>query len=138
MGQPSNTGTTSISSSFREQQLVVNLIDYDGVDFVMPAQAGIQENSALVCGYASWIPGLALLARNDATPATPQNHCDETLGHPLGSVPPLMPHTTVAYKGRECRSPDAIRDSCSWIALRSIQATEFYTSLLLPHFARPR
>jgi hypothetical protein len=31
----------------------------------MPAKAGIQENSALASGNASWIPGLALLARND-------------------------------------------------------------------------
>ncbi|MBM4258053.1 MAG: hypothetical protein FJ147_19440 [Deltaproteobacteria bacterium] len=33
--------------------------------FVMPAKAGIQEHAALVCGLASWIPGLATLARND-------------------------------------------------------------------------
>jgi len=31
----------------------------------MPAQAGIQGHIALAAGEASWIPGLALLARND-------------------------------------------------------------------------
>ncbi len=31
----------------------------------MPAQAGIQERTALACDETSWIPGLALLARND-------------------------------------------------------------------------
>jgi hypothetical protein len=31
----------------------------------MPAKAGIQGDLAFVSGYASWIPGLALLARND-------------------------------------------------------------------------
>jgi hypothetical protein len=31
----------------------------------MPAKAGIQGKYALLRGYASWIPGLALLARND-------------------------------------------------------------------------
>jgi hypothetical protein len=30
---------------------------------VMPAKAGIQENSAVASDYGSWIPGLALLAR---------------------------------------------------------------------------
>jgi len=33
----------------------------------MPAFAGIQEHTALACNYAAWIPGLALLAWNDAT-----------------------------------------------------------------------
>ncbi len=37
----------------------------------MPAKAGIQEESALVSGYTSWIPGLALLARNDAPTVYP-------------------------------------------------------------------
>ncbi len=46
--------------------LVFHLIDSDGSDFVMPAKAGIQEHTALASGSASWIPGLALLARNDA------------------------------------------------------------------------
>jgi len=40
----------------------------------MPAKAGIQEYEAFAWGYASWIPGLAVLARNDATTATPQIH----------------------------------------------------------------
>ena len=31
----------------------------------MPAKAGIQKESALVFCSASWIPGLAWLARND-------------------------------------------------------------------------
>ncbi len=31
----------------------------------MPAQADIQEDAARASGYASWIPGLAVLARND-------------------------------------------------------------------------
>jgi hypothetical protein len=31
----------------------------------MPAQAGILGHMALAAGEASWIPGLALLARND-------------------------------------------------------------------------
>ena len=47
--------------------LVVHLINADGSDFVMPAHAGIQEHTALASGSASWIPGLALLAWNDAT-----------------------------------------------------------------------
>jgi hypothetical protein len=34
----------------------------------MPAQAGIQEKYALASYDASWIPGLALLARNDGLP----------------------------------------------------------------------
>ena len=40
----------------------------------MPAKAGIQENEVFAYGYAAWIPGLALLARNDATTAAPQIH----------------------------------------------------------------
>jgi len=33
----------------------------------MPAYAGIQEHTALAAGaVCSWMPGLALLARNDA------------------------------------------------------------------------
>jgi hypothetical protein len=35
----------------------------------MPAQADIQEHTAQASGYTSWIPGLALLARNDAAPS---------------------------------------------------------------------
>ncbi len=34
---------------------------------VMPAQAGIQDLQAEASRYASWIPGLALLARNDVS-----------------------------------------------------------------------
>jgi hypothetical protein len=37
----------------------------------MPAQAGIQEYPARASTFASWIPGLALLARNDV--ASPLN-----------------------------------------------------------------
>lgn len=37
----------------------------EGFRSVMPAQAGIQGDSALASGYVSWIPGLALPARND-------------------------------------------------------------------------
>jgi hypothetical protein len=59
--------------------LLVYLMDSDGSDFVMPAKAGIQENEAFACGYVSWIPGLVLLARNDATIATPQIPRDEVL-----------------------------------------------------------
>jgi len=33
----------------------------------MPVHAGIQEHTAPASGSASWIPGLALLARNDAS-----------------------------------------------------------------------
>jgi hypothetical protein len=33
--------------------------------FVIPAEAGIQAEEALASGDASWIPGLASLARND-------------------------------------------------------------------------
>ncbi len=47
--------------------VVVYPIDADGYDFVMPAQAGIQEHTTWASGEASWIPGLALLARNDIT-----------------------------------------------------------------------
>ena len=31
----------------------------------MPARAGNEEDRALASRYTSWIPGLALLARND-------------------------------------------------------------------------
>jgi hypothetical protein len=41
-----------------------------GASVVMPAQAGIQEHMALAAGEASWIPGLALLARNDGNAKT--------------------------------------------------------------------
>jgi hypothetical protein len=40
---------------------------------VMPAKAGIQEGSALASGYTSWIPGLALLARNDVPAVYPSS-----------------------------------------------------------------
>ncbi len=43
----------------------IGLFDADGAAIVMPAYAGIQEHMALASGDASWIPGLALLARND-------------------------------------------------------------------------
>jgi len=33
----------------------------------MPAHAGIQAHTAQASGAASWIPGLALLARNDVS-----------------------------------------------------------------------
>jgi hypothetical protein len=39
--------------------LVVRRIDFDGSGCVMPAQAGIQNKSALASGYASWIPAFA-------------------------------------------------------------------------------
>ena len=45
----------------------------------MPAKAGIQEHTAQACDYTAWIPGLALLARNDASQPAPQDHCDELL-----------------------------------------------------------
>ena len=38
---------------------------------VIPAQAGIQGGSALASGSASWIPDLALLARNDVSAYLP-------------------------------------------------------------------
>ena len=39
----------------------------------MPAQAGIQGDSALASGYTAWIPGLALLARNDVPAGYPSS-----------------------------------------------------------------
>jgi len=42
----------------------------------MPAQAGIQEHTAPASDYASWIPGLALLARNDAASSLTINVTD--------------------------------------------------------------
>ncbi len=39
----------------------------------MPAKAGIQGDSALAFGYTSWIPGLALLARNDVAIGYPSS-----------------------------------------------------------------
>jgi hypothetical protein len=56
-------------------ELLIPLTDSDGSDFVMPAQAGVQQNQVFACGYTSWSPGLTVLARNDVTTATPQNHC---------------------------------------------------------------
>ena len=53
--------------------------DVEGFRSVMPAKAGIQGDSARASGYTSWIPGLALLARNDASTAIPRNHCDGVL-----------------------------------------------------------
>jgi hypothetical protein len=42
-----------------------------GSGFVIPAKAGIQRDSAPASTSASWIPGLALLARNDVPPVYP-------------------------------------------------------------------
>ncbi len=39
----------------------------------MPAKAGIQEDSVVASGYDSWIPGLAVLARNDVTIVSPSD-----------------------------------------------------------------
>jgi len=39
----------------------------------MPAQAGSQGDSALASGYTAWIPGLALLARNDVPAVHPSS-----------------------------------------------------------------
>jgi hypothetical protein len=39
----------------------------------MPAQAGIQGDSARASGYTAWIPGLALLARNDVPAVYPSS-----------------------------------------------------------------
>ena len=39
----------------------------------MPAQAGSQGDSALASGYTAWIPGLALLARNDGPAVYPSS-----------------------------------------------------------------
>ncbi len=60
-----------------DTRLVLSQLDFAGEIAVMPAKlvpdsdpgAGIQEDSALASGYSSWIPGLALLARNDVPPA---------------------------------------------------------------------
>ncbi len=49
----------------------------------MPAKAGIQGDSALAFGYASWIPGLALLARNDVAAFTPHIHSSNLLVAPI-------------------------------------------------------
>ena len=54
--------------------------DSEGSEFVMPAKAGIQEHTARACDYTAWIPGLAVLARNDASQPAPQNHADRVLG----------------------------------------------------------
>ena len=47
--------------------------DVEGFRSVMPAKAGIQGDSALASGYTSWIPGLALLARNDVPVVYPSS-----------------------------------------------------------------
>ncbi len=39
----------------------------------MPARAGVQEDPVLASNSASWIPGLALLARNDVPAASPSS-----------------------------------------------------------------
>ncbi len=48
----------------------------------MPAQTGIQELEALTGDFASWIPGLAALARNDVTPL----HLSESTRLTIGSA----------------------------------------------------
>jgi hypothetical protein len=52
---------------------VVCHTDVEGIRSVMPAKAGIQGDSALASGYTSWIPGLALLARNDVLAVYPSS-----------------------------------------------------------------
>ena len=88
----------------------------EGFGFVMPVQADIQENVAPAFGYASWIPGLALLARNDGasvyslylsvgpllsfTPrespvaeyASDSAHCGTPIVPPFGTLIPLLDH----------------------------------------------
>jgi hypothetical protein len=44
---------------------------------VMPAQAGIQEHLARAAHDPSWIPGLALLARNDGKTNPPHISCTQ-------------------------------------------------------------
>jgi len=51
--------------------LLVCHTDVEGSRSVMPAKAGIQGELALACGYAAWIPGLALLGRNDVPAVYP-------------------------------------------------------------------
>ncbi len=53
--------------------LVFHRIDSEGFGPVMPAQAGIQEDAVLTSSYASWIPGLAVLARNDVATGCPSS-----------------------------------------------------------------
>jgi len=53
--------------------LVVCHTDVEGFRSVMPAKAGIQGGSALASASASWIPGLALLARNDVPAVYPSS-----------------------------------------------------------------
>ncbi len=52
----------------------------------MPAQAGIQEDPALARGYGSWIPGLALLARNDVPTTYPSYLMRRTTTSKLSGV----------------------------------------------------
>jgi hypothetical protein len=59
--------------SERGTTLVVCRTDVEGLRSVIPAKAGIQGGSALASGSASWIPGLALLARNDVPTAYPSS-----------------------------------------------------------------
>ena len=44
----------------------------DEPEDVIPEKVGIQEHTARGRDDTSWIPGLALLARNDISPAIPQ------------------------------------------------------------------
>ena len=45
----------------------------EGFRSVMLAKAGIQGDSALASGYTSWIPRLAVLARNDVLAVYPSS-----------------------------------------------------------------
>src|SRR5262249_31733408 len=49
----------------------VHYINVDRFGSVMPAHAGVQEDSVFILSSIPWIPGLALLARNDVAIACP-------------------------------------------------------------------
>ncbi len=51
-------------------RLLTHRRDSDGYGSVLPAQSGIQDLQAKASGDTSWIPGLALLARNDVCTST--------------------------------------------------------------------
>ncbi len=63
----------------------------------MSAKAGIQERYALACGKASWMPGLALLARNDAPPFLKRNTGFRENDVCPGSESKSLSHNTRAF-----------------------------------------
>jgi hypothetical protein len=43
--------------------LLVRRVHFDELEFVTPAQAGIQKKSAMTCSYPPWLPACAGMTR---------------------------------------------------------------------------